>query len=241
MRGHFSSSAEVLFNEARWKTIRREVCYNLGMELTERQQAIIIGSILGDGGVYFNTNSPRAYYMVKQSLRYSEYVDWLFSQLKNLCPSEVKQRKDNGQKYFYTSPNECLNIFQELFYRNKIKRVPENIDEILISPLSIAVWFMDDGTLDFRPKDHCAFHLCTNCFSKEDTQRLIETLKKNFGIECSLHYTLCRGKRHARIYIGSKGRDEFIKLISPYILSCFKYKLPQFRHTPQRLDHFMVG
>lgn len=202
------------------------------MELTEKQQAIIIGSILGDGGVYFNTNSSRAYYMVKQSLRYTEYVKWLFSQLENLCPSGIKERKDNGQKYFYTSSNEYLNIFQELFYLDKIKRVPENIDEILISPLSLAVWFMDDGTLDFRPKDHCAFHLCTNCFSKEDTQRLIEALKKNFGIESSLHYTLCRGKRYTRIYIGSKGRDKFIEFISPYILSCFKYKLPKYRNYP---------
>ena len=206
------------------------------MNIAEKQRAIIIGSVLGDGGIYFANKSPRAYYMVKQSLRYSEYVEWLFSQLKSLCPSEIKQRKDNGQKYFYTSPSEDFTVLQKLFYRNKIKIVPESIKEMLKSPLSLAVWFMDDGTLDFRPKDHCAFHLCTNCFTKEDTRRLIETLKDNFGIESSLHYTLCRGKRHARIYIGSKGRDRFIKLVTPNILDCFKYKLPQFRRTPQRLD-----
>ena len=66
--------------------------------------------------------------------------------------------------------------------------------------------------------------------------KVIETLRENFGVESSLHYTLCRGKRHARIYIGSKGREKFIKIISPYILDCFKYKLPQYRHTPQRLN-----
>src|SRR3989344_2706320 len=206
------------------------------MELTEKQQAIIIGSLLGDGGVYFANNSPRAYYMVKQSLRYSEYVEWLFRNLKNLCPSEIKQRKDNGQKYFYTSPSENFTALQKLFYQNRVKRVPENIRKILTSSLSLAVWFMDDGTLDYRFKDHCAFHLCTNCFTKEDTQRLIDALYSNFGIISSLHYTLCRGKRHSRIYIGAKGRNRFIELVSPYILDCFKYKLPQFRHTPQRLD-----
>ena len=211
------------------------------MELTEKQQAIIIGSLLGDGGVYFANNSPRAYYMVKQSLRYSEYVEWLFRNLKNLCPSEIKQRKDNGQKYFYTSPSENFTALQKLFYQNRVKRVPENIRKILTSSLSLAVWFMDDGTLDYRFKDHCAFHLCTNCFTKEDTQRLIETLKKNFGIESSMHYTLCRGKRHARIYIGSKGRNRFIELVSPYILDCFKYKLPQFRYPSETQPHGLVG
>lgn len=206
------------------------------MKPTKRQREIIIGSILGDGGVYVRKGYPRAYYTVKQSSKYSEYVEWLFSELKNLCPSEIKRRKDNGQLYFYSSPSEYLTKAQLLFYKNRIKKVPENIREILKSPLSLAVWFMDDGTLDYRPKDHCAFHLCTNCFSKEDTQILIDTLNENFGIVASLHYTLCRGKRHSRIYIGAKGRDRFIKLVSPYILNCFKYKLPKYRMNPQRLD-----
>lgn len=211
------------------------------MKPTTRQQKIILGSILGDGGVYVKKGYPRAYYAVKQSSRYSEYVNWLFSELRNLCPSEIKQRKDNRQLYFYSSPSEYFTKIQLLFYKDRVKKVPENIKEILKSPLSLAVWFMDDGTLDYRPKDHCAFHLCTNCFSKEDTKILIDTLNENFGIVASLHYTLCRGKRHSRIYIGTKGRDRFIKLISPHILNCFKYKLPKYRMNPQRLDPLDSG
>ena len=100
---------------------------------------------------------------------------------------------------------------------------------------------MDDGTLDYRYKDHCAFHLCTNCFSKEDTMRLADTLKKNFNVTATVHYTLCRGKKHARIYIGAKGRDNFILLVQPYIVDCFKYKLPQFRHPSETQPHGLVG
>lgn len=207
------------------------------MELTKKQLEIIVGSILGDGGVYKHSGYPRAYYMVKQSLKYSEYVKWLFKELGNLCPSEIKQRKDNGQLYFYSSPSEDLTNLQSLFYKNRIKRVPQNISELLKSPLTLAVWFMDDGTLDYRYKDHCAFHLCTNCFTKEETKKLINVLDKNFGITASLHYTLCRGKRHSRIYIGAKGRDRFVKLISPYVLNCFKYKLPQYRHPSETQPH----
>lgn len=206
------------------------------MKPTKRQQKIILGSVLGDGGIYVKKGYPRAHYAVKQSSRYSEYVEWLFGELKNLCPSEIKRRKDNGQLYFYSSPSEYLTKTQLLFYKDRVKKVPENIKEILKSPLSLAVWFMDDGTLDYRPKDHCAFHLCTNCFTRKDTQMLIDTLNENFGIVASLHYTLCRGKRHSRIYIGAKGRKRFIKLVSPYILNCFKYKLPKYRMSPQRLD-----
>ena len=206
------------------------------MILTSRQQAIIIGNLLGDGGIYFANGSKNAHYYIEQSLRYYNYISWLFNELKDLCPSEPKQRKDNGQWYFYTSPFEDLTALQNIFYNNRRKIVPQNIKELLVSPLSLAVWFMDDGTLDYRLKDHCAFHLCTNCFSKEETKLLVDVLSKNFGIVASVHYTLCRGKRHARIYIGAKGRDRFIELITPYILDCFKYKLPQYRGAPQRLD-----
>lgn len=206
------------------------------MELTSRQQAIIIGNILGDGGVYVQKDSINAHFKIKQSDKYREYLFWLFNELKDLCGPEPRQRKDNAQWYFQTRAFENLTSLRNIFYKNRKKIVPDNIKELLISPLSLAVWFMDDGTLDYRLKDHCAFHLCTNCFSKKEAQLLANTLGMNFGIVASVHYTLCRGKRHARVYIGSKGRDQFIELISPYILNCFKYKLPQYRVAPQRLD-----
>ncbi|OGK17106.1 hypothetical protein A2690_01070 [Candidatus Roizmanbacteria bacterium RIFCSPHIGHO2_01_FULL_39_12b] len=206
-----------------------------------RQRQILIGSILGDGGVYVQKNASRAYYTVKQSKRYKDYIYWLFNELRDKCPSEPKQRKDNQQYYFYTSTDDELTKLQSLFYKDRRKVVPGNIQELLTSPLTLAVWFMDDGTLDYRLKDHCAFHLCTNCFTKEEAQRLASVLGDNFGIVASVHYTLCRGKRHARVYIGSKGRDQFIKLIEPFVLDCFKYKLPQFRHPSETQPHGLVG
>lgn len=211
------------------------------MGLTSRQKYILVGSILGDGGVYKPQKSSNANYYIKQSEKFVKYVDWLFGELKNLCPSSVKRRKDNGQFYFYSSHLDDMTKLQETFYKNRKKIVPDNIKDLLTSPLSLAVWFMDDGTLDYRYKDHCAFHLCTNCFTREETKKLIEVLKDNFGIVASLHYTLCRGKRHPRIYIGSKGRDQFIKLISPYIIDCFKYKLPQYRHPSETQPHGLDG
>jgi len=192
--------------------------------------------MLGDGGVYIPKKYINAHFQIKQSDKYREYLFWLFGELKDLCGSGPKQRMDNAQWYFQTRAFEDLTALQNIFYDNRKKIVPENIKELLISPLSLAVWFMDDGTLDYRLKDHCAFHLCTNCFSKVEAQLLADVLKENFGIMASVHYTLCRGKRHSRVYIGAKGRDQFIKLISPYILDCFKYKLPKYREAPQRLD-----
>lgn len=202
--------------------------------MNELQKSIIIGTILGDSYVHFSKAGTTSL-SIKQADQYREYVFWLCENLKFMFSSKPKQRPDNRQWYARSSYSKELNELHTLFYKNGIKIVPKRIDQLLISPISLAVWFMDDGTLDYRKKDHCAFHLCTNCFTKKDVERLTKMLKSNFGIVASVHYTLCRGIRHARIYIGAQGRDRFIELVTPYVLDCFKYKLPQYR-TPQRLD-----
>ena len=209
--------------------IRREVSYNreiiMVISLTKKQKDILIGNLLGDGGIYTG-NSGKSNYYIKQSLKYKDYVFWLYNELKNICPSSPKQRKDNGQWYFYSSQLMELTEIQKLFYLERKKRVPLNIGDILFSPLSVAIWYMDDGTLDYRPKDHYAFYLATHSFSVEDTYRLVAALRDNFGIESTVYNNLIRGKRYPRIVIGPKGRDKFLKLVKPYMLKCFEHKLP---------------
>lgn len=201
--------------------------------MTKTQKDIIVGTILGDSYIQLSP-SGRTHLQIKHADRYKEYVFWMHNNLKDLFPTSIpRQRKDNFQWYVNSSFSNELNELHTLFYVDGRKTIPKEIGELLRSPLGLAVWFMDDGTLDYRLKDHCAFHLCTNCFTREETQRLIDVLYSNFGIISSLHYTLCRGKRHSRIYIGARGRDRFIELVSPHILDCFKYKLPAYRHPSE--------
>ena len=196
--------------------------------ISKTQQEIILGTILGDGCLEFN-GCVGSRLQIKQASKSQEYVFWLFTQLQNLCKSEPKIKKDTGQWYFSTRSLKNLTDVYEKFYRNGDKIIPNDILQLLISPLSLAVWYMDDGTLDYRPNSHCSFSIATHSFSLGDVQTLVNTLKYNFGVEASIHNNLMRGVRYPRIYIGAKGRDEFIKIISPFILDCFKYKLPQHR------------
>ena len=68
---------------------------------------------------------------------------------------------------------------------------------------------MDDGSLDYRPKDHYNFSLSTNAFTIDENKLLVNALKENFGIESSIQTPLSRGVRYPEIYIGAKGRDRF--------------------------------
>lgn len=192
--------------------------------ITKSQQEIILGNILGDGSLEFNGfHGTRL--QIKQSEKYKDYVFWLYDELQNLCNSEPKQRADNSQWYFSTKHLERLTLWYRLFYSPN-KQIPRNIGDLLTSPKTLAVWYMDDGSLDWRPKDHYAFTLNTDCFSLKDVYLLREMLRRNFGINASVNNTLCRGKRYPRIYIGAEGRDRFLSLIEAYVLGCFSHKLP---------------
>lgn len=203
--------------------------------ISEEQKSIIIGTLLGDGYIYKDKYGG-CYLEIKHSDKQKDYVFWLYEKLKNICPSKPKQRKDNMQWKFNTTTISDLVLLRDNFYPGGTKIVPKNISETLIRPLSLAIWYMDDGSLDFRPKSHCALSLKTNSFTLNECEKLSEVLKNNFGVISSVQNTICRGKKYPQIYIGKHGRDRFINLVSPHIIPCFKYKLPQFRHTPQRLD-----
>lgn len=192
--------------------------------LNNSQNQIIIGTILGDG--YIENGLWGSRLQIKQSKFRKEYVFWLYHQLKNLCRSFPKQRKDNLQWYFGTRYTQEITKIHRVFYPNRKKIVPKNISDLLTSPLALAIWYMDDDTLDYRPNDHFAFYLMTHSFSVKDVRRLVRMLKDNFAVKSNIFNNLIRGKRYPRIYIGAEGRKRFLQLVKPYILSCFRHKLP---------------
>ena len=195
------------------------------VKISEKQKSIIVGTLLGDGYIYKDKYGG-CRLEIKHSNSQKDYVFWLHNNLNNICPGIPKQRKDNFQWKFNTESNNDLIEIYNLFYGSGFKKIPENISDILTNVISLAVWFMDDGSIDYRPKSHYAFKINTNAFRLEECKILSETLYRNFVIVSSVNNTLCRGKRYPGVYIGKKGRDRFLELIRPHIIPCFKYKLP---------------
>lgn len=198
--------------------------------MTERQHQIVIGALLGDAWI----DKDRLRF--KQCDRYKEYVFWLYQELRDVCLSPPRQRKDNFQWYVQTRKNEKIIEYQKIFYKDRKKIVPHQIRKLLTHPLSLAVWFMDDGTLDWKIRDHFAFRLATYCFAINECEKLVDVLKRNFNVPASVQTTLMRGKRSPRIHIGKEGRERFRTLISPYLRSCFLYKLPPSVSNPSETE-----
>lgn len=181
------------------------------------QRDIILGTILGDGSLEFN-GYVGTRLQIKQKESHKQYVMWLYEKLSDLCKTPPKQKKDTNQWYFSTRALKELTELREIFYKSKKKIIPLNIRKLIKSPLSIAVWYMDDGNLDYRPKSHYSYRISTDSFSLKEKGLLVDMLKENFNIKTSVANPLCRGKRYPKLYIGAQGRETFLKTINSYVL-----------------------
>ena len=182
--------------------------------LSEAQHSIIIGSLLGDGGMRCKTN---ALLEINHSAKQRSYVDWKYQELVGLVSTPPKPRQGNGSRVAYrfvTRSLPELTPYYRLFYELHKKRVPP----VELSPLALAVWFMDDGS-----RSRSAVYLNTQQFGDDCQNRLLELLDRQWGIRGSLN----QDKFYQRIRLSVEGTKRLVGVIDPYLLPEFRYKLPQ--------------
>lgn len=108
--------------------------------------------------------------------------------------------------------------FKNLFYTKTRKQIPLNIKELVVRPLSLAVWFMDDG---YRRKDCKGAYFNTQAYSRQGQKLLQDALEENFGIKTKIHWASIRPK----LYISSAYFDAFRDLIKFEAIPCLQGKL----------------
>ena len=189
---------------------------------------ILIGSVLGDGHLHKLAvrNQTSQLYLSQHSSKLP-YLEWIHKMLsEGISVRPIKPKTGYSQCYIFTEPSLELGKLKKIFYPTGTKKIiPANIENLLIHPLSLAVWYMDDGTLDNRDRYHKNSMIATYCFSFEDCDRLIRAITKNFGFEIKVTKCQMRGKIYPRLYIPSKSMPRFISLIKPHIHPCFRYKI----------------
>ena len=194
------------------------------MQLSKKQEAIIIGTLLGDGCLERNGKYVRL--RLEHGISQGEYLLWKYRELKNVITGKVMRvnafHKKNNKNYeslrIYTYSHGVFEKFWHIFYKNRKKFVPLNISELLNTPLALAVWFMDDG---YKRNDCNAFRLNSEAFNKQEQIKLCRMLKNNFGIDVTLHK---KGK-FWNIYVPQKSAKKFVEIVKPFILPNFQYKI----------------
>ncbi len=199
-------------------------CLVESLALSQEQRDIIVGTTLGDGHLVTGNNGRTFSLKIEHSINQKEYVDWLFLKLGSLVRTapHIKRQTVKGKVYlkyyFNTLGLPVLQEYGQRFYVQHKKVVPKDIAE-LVTPLSLAVWFMDDGSC--KSRFHKARILNTQGFDDCDLQILREMLTQKFNIATTL-----RNQREGKqIYIPSLEIDKFIDLIKPFIVPSMEYKI----------------
>lgn len=194
------------------------------LKLNETQREIVIGLMLGDGHLETQNNGRTYRLKVEQSMKKKDYVFWLYEHFKNfvLTKPQTKEKTRNGTGtkniWFSTVSHGTFRFYAQQFYKNGKKIVPPMVDKLL-TPLGIAVWFMDDGSI--KSKCHKAKIINTQCFTKDEIMLLIKALENKFRMRTRIR----KQKDGYQIYILSESMENFKQLVSKHILESMKYKL----------------
>ncbi len=200
--------------------------YKKTLKLSELQKEVLAGTLLGDGCLETQNNGRTYRLKVEHSLQQKEYVDWKYDVFKDWVLTKPKIRTystfslERKNYRFSTVSGGSLRFYAQQFYQNGKKIVPKLISKLL-TPLALAVWFMDDGSI--KSSQHKALVIHSQSFSKFDLQRIIKILESKFQIKSVLRKRQ-DGKGYV-IYLLSETIDKFISLVGKNILPSMKYKL----------------
>ncbi len=191
--------------------------YDASMEeLTNQCKEIILGSLLGDGSLVIPKRYKRARFEFRHAISQKEYFLWKVSQLKEI----------SGDNCFQIQPADGWSKKEKLHYHSRVHLAltelyylarPEGKlclrDEWLklLTPISLMVWWLDDGSLVKNLRQGI---FCTGGFSRYDLLTLSQYLKDKWGVKNRI------GRRakyyQLRIY-STEELKKFLRLILPYL------------------------
>jgi hypothetical protein len=191
---------------------------------------VLFGCLLGDSSL--NSNSKTGFYRtvnfnhsIKQK-DYFEYKKKLFGKYFIQCNSVTSGYGSEMLMGKLISNLGLLKIANEICSVNGKKKVTKKwVDNL--TPISLAFWFMDDGTLSNRenPDLRCRANISTQGFPLNEIRLLQEGMKEKFNIEVSIGDN--KTYKGYCILIDADNTEKFCSLIAPYICDSMKYKLPK--------------
>jgi recombination protein RecA len=196
--------------------------------LSDMQWQVLLGGLMGDGALSPTRSGNGARFRWGHGAKQAEYGDWKASLFANINISRHVNAK--GAVFFDCQPLPELAELREAVYVAGKKVLSHDYLKQL-SPLSLAVWYMDDAGFQNRSKGLQArtadgsgrSEICVEAMSADTQVRLRDYLADTWGIQATL--TL-RGTTQKAVLVFAK--DETAKLhalIAPFVHPTMQYKL----------------
>lgn len=156
----------------------------------------------------------------KQSMEHFEYLFYVFNLLSGYClsyPRLVKtriNRKDFFGVEIITRALPCFTVLRDIFYRGRIKIIPENLFDLLTYE-GLAHIIMGDGAFKFK-----GITLNMQSYSIKELILFMNVLKIKFNIDC----TLKKSRNQYTVYIKVNSAKNLYPKIKKFIVPSLRYK-----------------
>jgi len=213
---------KVIPREARRITYSSEIRKLKNIPLTDEQRAIVVGAILGDACLSPNWSLTNHRLQITRSKQQQVYIEWQYGKFKPFVLTKPRWYERTRSYTIRTISHQEFSNLRKEFYPQGIKILPDRIEEYLQNPLTLAVWFMDDGNAVIRNGKVVGYHLNTQSFTKEENQKIARLFEELFGIR----FVIEKNNGSYRIGVWQKdSREMFRNLIDSHIIPSMRYKL----------------
>ncbi len=195
--------------------------YKTGLTLSPTQREVLVGTLLGDG--HLDMRGREAGLKIEHGAAQAEYVWWKYSVFHDWVrtPPQLKVVFDKRtlrvyrKWWFNTLSHREFTLYRQVFYDGGRKKVPP---DVTLTPLSLAVWFMDDGSRKSRQCKGIYFN--TQALDADSLSILQTRLTETFGIPT----TLRRQSDGTQIYVPAEYAPTLLYVVEPYLIPCMQYK-----------------
>ena len=199
--------------------------YIKGVVLNSIQKQLLLGSLLGDASLSRKKGkglTRNSRFKFNHSSKQESWVQLKYDILKFLCNTEPKIVVNGGYgEYNSTFTTRSLPCFNEIYdlciKRGKRTVTREWLDQL--TPLSLAVWYMDDGSMGYSTnrqgdKVGVSISLHTHSFSEGENHLIVDYFKEVWDI-C---FGVREDTRGRGFYLMANVAEtrKFLELVAPY-------------------------
>ncbi len=192
--------------------------------ISKLQREVALGCLLGDGRLECRSKTKSARLRIHHGWKQKDFVFWKYGVFKNLvlcppkkivCGKNLKNNEDYYSWYFHTRTTTEFKEMYKMFYSGKTKVLPKNISDLL-TPITLAVWIMDDGCNDGK-----SLIVNTHNFSFFENEKLRKILRSKLSIISRIN----KDRNRWRLRLDNTGTCKLRKIIEPYIIPSMRYKI----------------
>ncbi|MDQ3576243.1 MAG: hypothetical protein M3443_01265, partial [Actinomycetota bacterium] len=198
--------------------------------LSEVQWQVVLGSLMGDGNLSPNRRDRNGVrFRLGHGARQSTYLDWKVGMLGNI---DCSRRTDHRGAVFadFTPLAELGELQRAVYFGDGRKTLSWDYLKSL-TPLALAIWYMDDGSFTMRSKGvqtrtaggsgRVQFGL--EAMSEGSRDRLVAYLRDTHRLDVTWRRAGARGQ--AVLTFSTAASARFQEIVAPYVHPSMDYKL----------------